>query len=349
MRAGRGNVTLFVLSIVASLVMAEVFLRVFMPQQFLPHPSGMYINDADLGYALNPGFEGVFIRSEFETPVIVGKSGFRAPEPRQRKDNTFRILCLGDSFTFGQGVGNEQAWPYLLEEELKKKFLKLDIQVVNAGVPGYGTDEELEVLRLRGPKYRPDLVVTQFFAGNDFGDNRSLARESYEVRNGMLYGTSSDRPWWIQANHWLKSYSHLYTIISERLGYVAMRLGLYEKIDRSLSEYFTEDDARATTNLLVQIGETAKELGADTLFVFVPDKAKVFSDMYQPSRAANVVQAAAKQANVPWIDLTSELMRRDDRLDLYYSEDSHWTPLGHQVVAQIFSKWIAEHGLNGMN
>ena len=345
MRAGRGNITLLMFSIVTSLIIGEAFLRFFMPQQFLPHPSGMYINDANLGYALNPGFKGVFIRSEFRAPVSVGNTGLREPEPRQRKTNTFRILCLGDSFTFGQGVGNREAWPYLLEKELKKKFRKRDIQVVNAGVPGYGTDEELEVLRLRGPEYRPDLVVTQFFAGNDFDDNRMLAREAYEVRNGMLHGKSSDRPWWIQANHRLKSFSHLYTIVSERMGYVAMRMGLYGKIDRSLSEYFTEDDARVTTNLLVQIGETAKELGAKPFFVFVPDKAKVFSDIYEPSRAASVVQDAAMQAKVPWIDLTETLMRRADRLDLYYSEDSHWTPLGHQIVAKIFSKWIGEHFL----
>lgn len=64
--------------------------------------------------------------------LLVTVSLFLAPHAQ-----AFTILCLGDSLTEGYGVKSEEAWPSLLEQELKQKYA--DIKVINAGISGATT------------------------------------------------------------------------------------------------------------------------------------------------------------------------------------------------------------------
>lgn len=97
-------------------------------------------------YALNPrhpdhGPQG--LRNE---PVAV-------PKPA----GTFRILVLGDSVAYGYTVARESAFPQALQRRLRAQ--RPDIEVVNAGVPGYSTYNELQWYRQRGRPLQPDLVL----------------------------------------------------------------------------------------------------------------------------------------------------------------------------------------------
>ena len=75
-----------------------------------------------------------------------------------------RILAIGDSFTFGPYVSNEETWPAYLEEEFEKKA-----EVLNAGVAGYTIEEEFDYLKEKGVKLEPDLLILQF-SPNDITD-----------------------------------------------------------------------------------------------------------------------------------------------------------------------------------
>lgn len=89
--------------------------------------------------------------------------GFRARrEFSQTKDpNTFRLIFLGDSLTFGEGVRFDDTYPEhtatLLRAE--SKFAKLKIEALNFGVGGYNTAQSLEILRRLALAYEPDVVV----------------------------------------------------------------------------------------------------------------------------------------------------------------------------------------------
>lgn len=75
---------------------------------------------------------------------------------------TYRIIALGDSHTFGDHVATEDAWPKKLEDVLnaKKPCDTYDTyEVINLGVSGYDMQHEVERYRLRGAKYHPDLVI----------------------------------------------------------------------------------------------------------------------------------------------------------------------------------------------
>jgi hypothetical protein len=88
----------------------------------------------------------------------------------EKKPNTFRILVLGDSVTFGHGSVYEHTYPYLLEQQLRRWRPDVDWQVWNAAVPGYNTSQELAQLLEVGPRFKPDLVIVGFYE-NDIIDN----------------------------------------------------------------------------------------------------------------------------------------------------------------------------------
>jgi lysophospholipase L1-like esterase len=84
----------------------------------------------------------------------------------ERGPDDFRVLCLGDSITFGWGVRYEEAYPTLLAELLREARPGREIQVLNASCSGYSIHQGQEMLRRNGLKYRPD-VVTIWFGWND--------------------------------------------------------------------------------------------------------------------------------------------------------------------------------------
>jgi len=83
----------------------------------------------------------------------------------KKGSKTYRIITLGDSFTFGDGVSTQDNWTELLEKELNSHYTcegADTYEVINLGVRGYDTEYEVERFRLRGVKYEPDLVIWTF-------------------------------------------------------------------------------------------------------------------------------------------------------------------------------------------
>src|SRR6266702_3402666 len=67
--------------------------------------------------------------------IALNSHGFRDAEfPREKRPSTFRIVCLGDSWTFGANVGQDQAYPQRLKALLRREFPSADFEVFNLGV-----------------------------------------------------------------------------------------------------------------------------------------------------------------------------------------------------------------------
>jgi len=132
---------------------------------------GFFLSDAARGQRLAPGYDGWFAGA----PVHINSLELRDPREYslEKGQNTFRILVLGDSVTFGHGALYEHTYPYLLEQRLKGWRPDIDWQVWNAAVPGYNTSQELAHLLDVGDRFKPDLVVVGFF-WNDLTDNQPL-------------------------------------------------------------------------------------------------------------------------------------------------------------------------------
>lgn len=168
--------------------MSEIFLRVIGYSYPL-----FYTTDSDRGFALQPGVEGHYQR-EGESYVRINSEGLRDREHAKPKPaDTVRIAVLGDSFSEAMHVPMEQTFWSLLEHRLQEcnAFPGKKVEVINFGVSGYGTAQELMTLRQRVWDYSPDLVVLAFTTYNDIYDNsRALSRTEevpyFVYRNGEL-------------------------------------------------------------------------------------------------------------------------------------------------------------------
>ena len=179
---------LVMFGVVFGLTMSEIFLRVVGYSYPL-----FYTTDYYRGFALQPGVEGSYQR-EGGSYVRINSDGLRDREHAKAKPaGTVRIAVLGDSFSEAMHVPMEQTFWSLLERKLQEcnAFPGKKVEVINFGVSGYGTAQELMTLRQRVWDYSPDLVVLAFTTYNDIYDNsRALSRTEevpyFVYRNGAL-------------------------------------------------------------------------------------------------------------------------------------------------------------------
>lgn len=159
-------------SVLFTLILIEIGLRLFYPQ-FGNCQIGA--EDEELGARLVSDYTGSCIGMGHETVTTVqlGPQGFRNPLVEMPKpSDTYRILMLGDSTTFGFGVDQYETVPALLESAFdQNKFHASTYEVINAGVPGYGTAQEWLLYKRWVHQLDPDLVILMFLVTNDIEDN----------------------------------------------------------------------------------------------------------------------------------------------------------------------------------
>ncbi|MBI4158725.1 SGNH/GDSL hydrolase family protein [Candidatus Woesearchaeota archaeon] len=106
-------------------------------------------------YELKPNVSGVYINAD----VKINSKGLRDYEYSVAKlDNDFRIVGIGDSIMFGQGINIEDTFLKVLERKLNEDS-SVKYEVINFAVPGYNAAMEVETLKQRALKYNPDLII----------------------------------------------------------------------------------------------------------------------------------------------------------------------------------------------
>jgi len=168
------------ISVGLSLVVAESVLRGTLGPQF----DTIYQRDERVLYRLVPGAERIKVLPPINGGAVVrykiNSQGFRGPELARPGEST-RVLVYGDSFIQGDFSQTEDTFTEQLRGRLARKMGK-SVEVVNAGVEGYGPDQELRRMEDELPTLKPNLVIVAIYAGNDFAD---LLRDK-------LYRLSSD-------------------------------------------------------------------------------------------------------------------------------------------------------------
>jgi len=343
------KVALLAGGLLLGLLLAEILLRLFAPQVFPVHPPGLYVADAEAGYLPTPGFTGRLRRAEFDTTVHIDDNGLRRTLPPPAGPGApLRVLCLGDSMTFGLGVEDAETYPSVLQARLQAALPGRRVEALNAGVAGYGTIDALAYLRSRGAALKPDLVIYQFLPLNDFMENRMPAATRSDVRDGMLVSTVEDEsaleiPLASRAKEMLKRHSHLACLLFDRAGYLLMRFGALGALEGMLGESgedFTEEDRLRATQALVGIAETARELGAKTLFLYASGQDRVIGDQGGPLRTRAFMEESASAAGVAWVDVAGWMRQHDDRMEFYYPQDGHWTSAGTRAVAELLAERV---------
>ena len=109
-----------------------------------PHPL--------FGWHNRPGLAGTYGGDEFVTFVTINADGQRGPShPMARIPGKRRIAVLGDSQTWGDGVGDDETYVARLDGG--------DVEMLSFATPGWGTDQQLLVLDEEAARWSPDVVV----------------------------------------------------------------------------------------------------------------------------------------------------------------------------------------------
>jgi len=159
------NLGLSVAAIVLVLVVVEVGLRVAR----VPLDVHNVQFDSALGWRGIPYFKGTFTEPCARFPISQNSRGFRDDERQFAKpEGVKRVLSVGDSFTWGWCVVRDGIYTQVLGRMFAAEGRR--VEVINAGVKGYGTVQCLLYLVEEGFEYAPDVVIYQVCM-NDIDEN----------------------------------------------------------------------------------------------------------------------------------------------------------------------------------
>ncbi|HEY6804686.1 MAG TPA: SGNH/GDSL hydrolase family protein [Pyrinomonadaceae bacterium] len=176
-RERRRRAALMLFGLIFGLVVAEVVLRII----GYSYPE-FYVTDTSRGYALRPNTSGWY-RKENQVYVEINSDGLRDREHTKTKPaNTFRIAIVGDSYAEALQVPLETAFWQILQTRLTScDGNQKQIEVINFGVSGYGTAQELITLREHVWDYSPDIVLLAVTTNNDITDNLRELKKAKDI------------------------------------------------------------------------------------------------------------------------------------------------------------------------
>jgi len=191
--------------LVVSLFVFEVLVRCFAPHPCYEEP--MWI-DVNTGYLMRPNFHGraTNMFGEFDTLIEINREGFRDfNHPLQKAPHTLRIAFLGDSFTCGEQVEENEVFVRRVGESLHGT-LHRPVECLNFGIGGYDTQQEVLCYESFVRKYHPDVVVLEMYPRNDIIGNifyeteQNFGRPYYRFQEDRLVKVAAD-PVKLQRNY----------------------------------------------------------------------------------------------------------------------------------------------------
>lgn len=289
--------------------------------------------NATRGYEMIPGTD----HYTYLHPVHVNAFGLRGPERTPRGADETRVLCLGDSFVYGQGVAEADTISAQLERALERRrgAGARPAAVWNGGHRAYNTEQELALLAELAPRLAPDVVVLVWYP-NDLEETDVAGAARRLAESGPITFDTGARFEGAVARNW-----RLKQLV--RHSALAMRLHDLAQDWRTAAPVSGDGVERGYTRLgdsLARFAALARTHDFDALVAVLPDSASVardeeFEDRAAPSAAARVLALAA-DAGVAAVDLLPALRaqrRRDGRLHVL-AYDGHYDGRAYAAVAE---------------
>lgn len=267
----------------------------------------------------------------------INSLGFRGPETTKAKpEGVLRIAAIGDSYTFGHGVGNDDTWPANLQRALANEGRRYE--VLNFGIPAYDTEQEVRLLRDRVLAYEPDLVLLGWYL-NDPAVRDGAAGESLGDPPAIVRWMATGREGWLAD---LRAWSQALDVICDRLY-------------RSAHEHFLPttfarlyDDVHpgfVRAKLALQRGAgLCRQAGIPFAVVMYPDLLQIGDRLVSHEPYAKVMAFLAEQ-QIPYFDLEPAFLDRDLKALRVHAHDSHPSEAAHAIAGQAVAQWLRASGL----
>lgn len=256
----------------------------------------------------------------------VNRDHLRDEDYGAKRPGTYRILLLGDSFTFGSGVTDDAAvWPAIVEKRINETRPIPGVEryeVLNGGLPGSLTDQWVQLYRQQAPSFQPDLVVAVFF----LRDGTRVVPEMMvqRVRSAAARGWDWGFEHWY-TYRWLRERQATVALAGEFVGYFV------ESYTGSPDQ--TEEWRRAQANLL-QVQSMARAEGRRFGVVGFP---MLFALDRTPYPFAPVLEAVEKfcaRNHIPYASLLPALAGQRAETLWVAVGNQHPNARGHELAAE---------------
>ncbi len=357
-----GRLLLVGMGLAAGLVLAEMGLRLqtatgaeYVAQAVVAdYPGHLFALDRGT-MVLNPLSSGEFATTEYRVTVQTNSLGLRGPELAEPQRGEIKVLVVGDSFTLGAQVEEEQTFVSLLAPDLTER-LGRPVVTLNGGVDGHGTADSMKILkRVRG-KARPDLVVLAFYLGNDLRDNSRSKEEPEEPEVAHVGALQAKLQ---QGLVGMAKYSFVVNRIA------AWRLTQRGPEDPVVAAHaaelqvYVDPELRQrqlahTRTALRDFGRACKTARLGCAVALIPPAYAVHDERldgtfeafgFDPEQVDTeaLVEGVREAAQpLPVIDLSTALRSAATHGPLYYTYDAHWNAAGHAAAAEALSEGLAD-------
>ncbi len=283
--------------------------------------------------------------SDFYGPgqdISIDRNGLRGLQDFDPDSQHYKIICLGDSFTLGYGVGDQQTIPYHLQQQLVE-----GTQVANMGQGGYSIGQSWLWLKRVGPKLKPNLVVC-IFIPEDFrrlATNRTAngySTPQFEVIDGRVAINNVPVPPKLDVGTYLPGHVHFLSTLKKHssLARGIEGLGSPERTDNDV------DDEVLFCGLLVlkSISQECQRMNSKLVVVLTP----TLSDANDPDfgtrykTCSNVMASFLQREQIPFLDLLPEFENK--HVGSVYLDEAfhHYNSSGNQLVADKLVEWLPE-------
>ena len=365
MKSYAKNLLLIVCSLLIVLVISELFLRIagYKVVTFYPF-SGFHQFDADLGWTQIPGHEAVFQGREFKVNIKTNSHGYSDKDyPFTKPAGSERVVVLGDSFTWGWGVEQEEIFCEVAEKNLER------VEFINLGQTAYSTAQEYLLFKKLGMKFSPNFTILAFGPNDIMENSENPKRPKFLVKDGMLELENSPIPLSLheKIKKFLKDHFLLYSLIDYR--YVLLRQFLKPSGKRPngydwVPDYFFKSYHEkmqgpwdVTKALLLEIDKLTDHR---FLIMYIPNRLQVEEETYQQAVLTTqgrmntpfdeslidlfypnkLLQEFSEEQGIPFLDLTSYFRKENKQHSLYFKYDGHWTMEGHRLAGKLLSERI---------
>lgn len=280
-------------------------------------------------------------------PYTYSSIGLKDREYEKKKEDEFRIIILGDSFTEGSTQDSDHTICRQLEDRLNQLYPERRVTVINMGTSGYGPWQERDQLNEIGFSLEPDLILFQVFLGNDI-DN-TLAKQgkfalAYNTKWREIYLDISQMGTTLGAvDSWMSHHSQLYYQLKEMIWPTRIKSPISEKrtpgMEVNLKEWYPlldegwdnmQEDMRGIKHDCEDHHVPIMIFNVPLLDILRVDKIPA---IYDPEKDQRLIKEFALHEGIPYIDVASPLRAQKDLFSMYYQMEGHLTSQGAHVVA----------------
>lgn len=261
--------------------------------------------------------EGDWFAADGSIEITVNSLGFRDEEfPVAKPAGEFRVLCLGDSFTFGPGVLNRDTWVEQLEEMLAADRGQ-PVQAINVGFAANGAyytgGGYAEWLASDGLRFAPDLVIVGF-----------CLNDMHKAVPMLGYAVPPQQPW-------LGGISALLNGIQQQL---AIREAKAYDFSPHITALVTEDPGmwQESRAALQRMQALCAEQQVRLLVAILPMISKLGDD-YPYLALHEMVRGACVELKIDHVDLLPQFRNREAERLWVHPTDQHPNPEGHRLIA----------------